>query len=119
MILGTLRWRVRFRLLIRVSQNAPVSSCLCKRNDMEMNKEHPRVYLFLGMAFRLFPGNSRKCGNFVLLENRIFFSKLLIGGPFSEKLKHFLWPNLTFNVDIFLRVVSHIPSSLLQYFAHN
>ena len=59
------------------------------------------------LAFRLFPGNSRKCGNFDLLENRIFFSKLLIGGPFSEKLKHFLWPNLT------------LASSLLQYFAHN
>ena len=41
----SLRWSVRFRLLIRVSQNAPVSSYLCKRNDMEMNKEHPRVYL--------------------------------------------------------------------------
>ena len=47
------------------------------------------------LAFRLFPGNSRKCGNFDLQENRIFFSKLLIEGPFLEKLKHFLWPNLT------------------------
>ena len=43
------------------------------------------------LAFRLFPENYWKCGNFDLAKNRRFSSTVLIGGPILEKLNHFLW----------------------------
>ena len=84
-----IRWREPFRssLNIPVSQNAHVSGHTCKRKGM--NKEPPRIYLgpWIISHYR----NVK-----ILSSSKIaYFLQVANQGPFLEKLKQFLWPNLT------------------------